>query len=642
LPWRIVGLVALLAVVAGGFFVVRGSDGAGASAGSELLFTVPRGDLRITVVESGSLESENSIDIKCELEGRVQILRLVEEGTFARKGDLLVELDAADLVEREISQEINYERALASFVQAKKNFEIEQSNGESDIKQAELTLEFAGKDLEKFRDGDMPQDLLEANNNIRIAEEELKRARDKRDWSAKLAEKGYITRQELEADTLAVTKREVDLELAKERLRVLDKYTHPKELKRLQSDLEEAGKNLDRVRKRVEGQMAQAEADLKAKEATEELEKERLEKLRDQIGKAKLYAPQDGLVVYNNQSGSFGRSNQEPIEEGATVRERQTIIILPDVTQMIAKIKIHESSYDRVSEGQQARVTLDAFPGRVFPSVVSFVAPLPDSQQWWMNPDLKVYSAEVQLGNDTTMLKPGMSCSVEIEVENLEDVLYVPIQSVFREGSTTYCYVRTSSGVVAKPVDVGLHNDRLIHIVDGVEEGDRVFLAPPANADEIEVPVVVDTESSDAAEEFPEIVPRRKRSQPGDRLEADSGGGVPEGAGEGERGGRRFGEGRRGERGPDGRDGSERRARSGGEGVDFQAMMNMSPEDRQKAMQDFMNKSPEEQAEIRERMMRAFSEMSQEDRDAMMKRFQQGGGGAPGGGRPGGGDDGGR
>ena len=60
-------------------------------------------------------------------------------------------------------------------------------------------------------------------------------------------------------------------------------------------------------------------------------------------------------------TGSFGRSSQEPIEEGSSVRERQTIFKLPDVTNMIAKIKIHESAYDRVSEDQKAIVSLDAF-----------------------------------------------------------------------------------------------------------------------------------------------------------------------------------------------------------------------------------------------------------------------------------------
>jgi len=588
----VAGVVAV-GLIAAVFFLIRGVTASGAaSVDGELLYDVVRDDLKITVVESGSLESEKTVDLKSELEGRVQILRLVEEGTFAKKGQLLAELDAADLVEREISQRISFERASASLTQARKNYEIEKSNGESDIKQAELTVRFGEIDLEKYLKGDWIQAQLEATNDIGIAEEELKRAEDKRSWSERLAGKGYITRQELEADELNVKKRQVDLELSKGRQRVLVEYTHPKEVERLQSDLDEAKKNLGRVISRVEGQMAQAEANLKEKESTFDLEKERLEKLQDQIGKAKIYAPQDGLVVYRNES-NFGRGNEEPIREGATVRERQTIIVLPDVTQMMAKIKIHESSYDRVSPGQKAEVTLDAFPDKIFPAIVTFVAPLPDSQSWWMNPDLKVYSAEVRLGGDTTMLKPGMSCSVEIEVADLDDVLFVPIQAVFRKGNTTYCYVKTSSGVVAKPVKLGLHNDRLIHVTEGLEKGDRVYLVPPPNAHEIAVPEVETTSVPTPAEEdFPEYTPR-VRVMPGPQASVDG-------------------------------------ERPGGEsagGMDFQGMMNMSPEDRAKALQDYMKKSPEEQQRIREQMMRGFEQMPEEQREALRRRFEQGGGG---------------
>ena len=588
-------IIAVIAVVAvGGFFAIRTLTAGGGSAATEdLLYTVKRDDLRISVVESGSLESGNSVDIKSQLEGRVQILRLVPEGTRVKEGEILCELDVADMVERETAQEINYERARASFVAAQKSHEILESDGKSRVNRAQLDVDFAEIDLRKYTEGDWPQKKRQAETDITIAEEELKRARDKADWSEKLEAKGFITKQELEADQLSVKKREIELELSNTNMTVLREYTYDKDIKTLQSNHEEAQRELERVEKQIVRELVQSQADLRSKEATYELEKERLDKLRDQIKKSVIRAPQDGLVVYNNSSGSFGRSSQEPIEEGSSVRERQTIFKLPDVTNMIAKIKIHESAYDRVTEGLRAVVSLDAFPDKTFAGRMKFVAPLPDSQQWWMNPDLKVYTAEVQLGGDTTMLKPGMSCSVEIEVDTLEDVLFVPLASVFRKGNTTFCYVDTPAGVVAKPIKTGMHNNKQIHITEGLEEGDRVFLAPPRKADTIEIP---ETEAPEVKthddSEFPEV---EKKS---------------------ERGGGKGG--------------------SGGGSLSYEDYQKLPDSEKQAA---YMKLSPADQSKARSAFMENMSpEMRERIQEAMKNREGGGSSFGGGGGRPDGGD----
>ena len=69
-------------------------------------------------------------------------------------------------------------------------------------------------------------------------------------------------------------------------------------------------------------------------------------------------------MIYASESG--GRGRQEFVEEGATVRERQTLIQLPDVTRMVATLKVHEASVDKVRAGQRARITVDAFTDRPF------------------------------------------------------------------------------------------------------------------------------------------------------------------------------------------------------------------------------------------------------------------------------------
>ena len=118
--------------------------------------------------------------------------------------------------------------------------------------------------------------------------------------------------------------------------------------------------------------------------------------------------------------------NEEPIREGATVRERQSIITIPDMTKMSVRVKIHESYIKKIKKGQKARITVDAFPDTVLDGEVTKVGVLPDSQNRWMNPDMKVYLTTITINGTNDWLKPGMSAKVEILANCLSDVVYVP------------------------------------------------------------------------------------------------------------------------------------------------------------------------------------------------------------------------
>ena len=197
----------------------------GSTAGSgptQATYTVTRGDLRVSIVETGNIRSAKPVKIMSQLEGQNTILKLVAEGTNVQEGDLIADLDASRLVENRQQQEITYERAHAASVQADEAFEIQKNLNDSQIKAAELDAEFAATDLEKYRKGDWQQALREAQAEITIAEEELKRAKDRQDWSEKLAAKNFISRSELEADQLAVMKREIDRTLATEKKKLLE------------------------------------------------------------------------------------------------------------------------------------------------------------------------------------------------------------------------------------------------------------------------------------------------------------------------------------------------------------------------------------------------------------------------------------
>lgn len=105
---------------------------------------------------------------------------------------------------------------------------------------------------------------------------------------------------------------------------------------------------------------------------------------------------------------------------------------------------------------------------------------MPDAQSIWLNPDLTVYSTEVEIDSGSQALRTGMSCRVEIVIEDLKDVIQAPLQSVVRYNGQHFVYVVPESGPpVARPVTIGYDNNRLVHIEEGVEPGELVLLAPP-------------------------------------------------------------------------------------------------------------------------------------------------------------------
>ncbi len=437
----------------------------------------------ISVTESGTIRNRQRMLIKSEVEGTTTILFLIPEGTSVRKGDLLVELDSSKLEDNKTQQQITVMNAEASYIRARENLAVTQSQAQSDIEKAELACKFAELDLKKYIEGDHPRALQKAQADINIAREELERAQDRLDWSHKLAEKDYITRNELQADELATKRAQINLSLANTDLQLLMDYTHQRTLDQLNSDLEQANQALERIKRKASADIIQAQAELTARESEYERQKANLEKTVTQIEKCRIYAPADGMVVYATTGQTRRRS--EPLEEGQQVRERQELIYLPTDNAMVVETRIHEASLRKVRQDMPVRVTVDAVPGVVFWGRVGKIGLLPDAQSAWLNPDLKVYSAEVFIDGEHDSLRPGMSCHAEIIVEQYPDALYVPVQSVVRVEGTPVVYLAGIKGPMITPVRIGLDNNRVIHILEGLKAGQQVLLSPPLSASSV-------------------------------------------------------------------------------------------------------------------------------------------------------------
>lgn len=446
-------------------------------------FEVQRGDFLISVVEGGTVEAVNEVIVRSEVEGTARIIFIVPEGSYVKKGDLLVELDSSSSLDSLNQQQINVEKAQFSLIQAEQQLEIQKSTVESELAAAKLRVEFAQSDLDKHAKGEAMQTRRDAQIEITNVVENLGINQERLDWTEKLYKQGYETKANLDKDRLAVSQSRLKLEQAEKSMWMLETFDQPKKRRSLEAALQEATENFDRVKLQDERKLAQFQADVQSQRKTLELSQGKLDRDKKQLAATKIHAPQDGLVVYASGGGGGRWSNESMIEEGAVVRNRQEIIKLPDVSEMKLQVRIHESHINQIRHGLSAYVVLDSMPDQRYHGVVTKVAPLPDSQSRWGNPNLKVYATEIRIADHLPDVKPGVSARAEIIVTNLANVLTVPIQAVTTLRGQQMAYVADDP---PRPVQVGvgMYNEKFIEITSGLKEGDRVLLAPPFDTQE--------------------------------------------------------------------------------------------------------------------------------------------------------------
>jgi HlyD family secretion protein len=419
------------------------------------------------------------VTVASKVEGTTTIISIVPEGTQVNEGDLLVELDASVLVETEKTQVIAVTQADAALKKAQESLAIQKRQNESDIAAADLALVLADLDLDKYQNGEYPQLVNEQKGLVQVAQEELARAKEVYEFSQRLAQKGYTSQNELEANRISMTKAEIDLAAAQDKLRVLVDYTKERTIRELTEKAAEAIRARERVERQGIATLAQFEADVKAAELTLKVEQEKLQRAQTQIANSKLYAPQAGEVVYVKEDDRRGDGSMV-IMEGATIRERQELIKLPNLAEMKVDAKVHESLISRIREGLPVRIRVDAVPGIVFTGKVLSISSVPLSGDW-MRPDLREYECIISIdyapGGEVT-LKPGLTAEVEIIVQERSDVLQIPFQSILSIGRSKYAFVLTPQGSELRELVIGAANDTHVEILDGVADGEKVILNP--------------------------------------------------------------------------------------------------------------------------------------------------------------------
>ncbi len=287
----LIPLAAVILIIA---LIIGSGNG---DADTALNHTVKRGDFVISIVEGGTLEAVNEVVVKNTIDGDSRIIWLIPEGTYVKKDDLLVEFDTGEAEKNVEEQRVEFESRQATLVKAENDLIITKSTSESDISTAELDVKFATMDLENFEKLERTHKVREAELKIDTAEEALKLAQQRYEWSIKLSDKGYETKSQVDRDKLDVSNKSKEFETAKSTHQMLQTFDLQKAYAEFVSNKKETSASFDRVIKQGESKIAQDEAAVNSAKITLKLTENSLAKRIEQLKATKVTAPPDGPAL---------------------------------------------------------------------------------------------------------------------------------------------------------------------------------------------------------------------------------------------------------------------------------------------------------------------------------------------------------
>ncbi len=472
----------VLAGVGGGGYALYASRGSDDKTAAVELYTVAKMSFQMTSTANGELKAKQQTELTNALERETTITKIVDEGINVRKGDVLCELNVDDLQKQLDEELLALESAKADMVSAENAYEIQVSDNESTIRKAQTKVEISQIELQKWLQGDVVEKRKDNASKIESATREVDRLKKNLEQSRELHAKQFVSTNDLEKDELAYIEKMSDLEIAKLKSSVYEEFTYRQEEKKYRSELDDANAELERAKRKAESELASKSADRTNKRQQLTMRQNKVDKYKEQIAAATIIAPTDGLVVYASSVNNrrWWGNNEGPMKVGRKVYPNEAIIVLPDTTEMIAAIKVHESLVSQVKPGQPALVTIDAKQGKTFTGKVDSIGIMAEGGGW-MDPNLREYEVKIaiDLGEGEHGLKPSMRCEAQVIRDNVKDAVAVPIQSVFNEGAVQYVYQAVGGKYERKPVRIGRRSDTHAEILAGLTGGEAVLLRTP-------------------------------------------------------------------------------------------------------------------------------------------------------------------
>ncbi len=448
-------------------------------------------DFEITTLATGELEARERVELRSNVERQTAIVEIVPEGSRVQAGDVLVRLNS-DEIKREIEEEeLQLSEARLNLEAAETAYDIQVSDNAASLRKAQLAVDLAELALQQWENGENVKQLKQLETAIEKTKRDLERLKEKKEKSDELYEKNFISYDEWKRDEIALLEAEAAYEQAELNLDVYETYQVKRDREQKLSDLEEAKQELVRVKKTNEINLKNRDSTRQNRAVQLARREERMAEWTKQFEACTLTAPTAGLVVYGStvQSDDWRSQNEGPIAVGRQIRNNDLIIALPDTSEMIASVKVHESLAGRVRPGQRANIKVDALGELTIQGEVESVGLLAETGGW-RDPNRREYTVRVRVepGPHSNDLKPSMRCQAELVLGTVEQALTVPVQAVFSDGAVRYVLVPEGGRYTRRPVSLGQRSDLYAQITAGIEPGTEVLLRDPRPGEVVDEP----------------------------------------------------------------------------------------------------------------------------------------------------------
>jgi HlyD family secretion protein len=510
-----------------------------------LLHTIKKEKLQITITERGSLEPADNTFFSCKVKAKTpggaatSIRWVIDNGSFVKKGEKILELDDSALQDSLTQQEIEVAKAKEAWKKAELQRTINLLTNKADVELKKANVKVAEIAMKEYMEGVYKQQRLDLQNKFDMAKSDLFMWEERAVWSERMSRPGrqFVTVAQAESDEARRKTAELTLENYRTQLEVLDKLTKEKNRVQLQANIDDAKRQVETAEEKLKKTLEQDDAAVESAYAQYQKQLARLEDINQEIKDCYIEAPRDGMVIYYvEERARFGQSSAGVIAQGEQVKEGQKLIAVPDLKQMVVNARIHEAMVSRVKpdvvkhtgfseavntalligpeplsalsayvtfdtdmqttfadkyedvekklerHGMPATIRVNAFPDRPLKGHVKSVAPVA-SQTDFFSSDVKVYQTYIAIDDSRLEgLKPGMDAVVTIYVDSTpEPVLTIPLEALMGSvdmGDKRRCFVIVDGHPEMREITLGKANEKIAEVKEGLNEGDVVVLNP--------------------------------------------------------------------------------------------------------------------------------------------------------------------
>ena len=321
----------------------------------------------------------------------------------------------------------------------------------------------AGDTLIIFDPSEVQRGIVEAEGRLEISRAELE----------KMVAQHQSDLEELRAD-YDVTR--ISQEISKIRFESAV-YESTVKKKEIQLNLEKADIALEKAKEQIDNRIKIQKEEIKQKNLAISQDQARLNEANETLKKMFVVTPAPGIAVI-----AKNWSNGNKFQIGDQCWSGFPIIQLPDLSSLKAIVKINEVDIAKISKGLKVEIKPDAFSDSTFTGTVNTVANLAVNKD--NSSKIKVFPVEILINENDKNLLPGLTVSCRIIIDQVEDVLYIPLEGIHAEGDKYFVYKKSRGGYEKVYVTTGISNSDFIIITDGLDEKDEIALVNPFAAEE--------------------------------------------------------------------------------------------------------------------------------------------------------------